>query len=95
VEHLRFGAQLHPSPVRANSVLSFVTTRRGAARVTLLDAAGRLVRVLADEPDLGPGRHDLALATHDGRGGRLPPGVYLYRVRATEGSLSGRCVILP
>src|SRR5439155_13531267 len=89
---LRFGARLYPSPLRDRSVLSFSTTRRGAAQVTLYDVNGRAVRALVRESDLGPGRHDVAIDGRDDRGERLRPGVYLYRVRAREGALSGRCV---
>ena len=44
-----------------------------------------------DEANVAPGRHDLDLR---GRGGRLRPGVYFYRLRAGEGTLEGRFVVL-
>ncbi len=92
---LKFESRLFPSPFRDRSLLSFTTTRRGLARVVLYDVSGRVVRTLADESDLGPGRHEITLDGSDGRGGRLAPGLYLYRVHASEGILGGRCVILP
>ena len=89
-----FAARLHPSPLRERSVLSFGITRRGLASVTLFDIHGRIVRRLIDEADLGVGRHEVTLDGRGDRGQRLEPGVYLYRVHAAEGVLSGRCVIL-
>jgi hypothetical protein len=46
-----------------------------------------------DVPGLGAGRHDLEIA-RDRRGERLPGGVYFYRVRAGEGVLTGRLLLL-
>ena len=89
-----FAARLHPSPLRDHSLLSFGITRRGLASVTLFDIHGRVVRHLVDAADLGAGRHDVTLDGRDDRGQRLGPGVYLYRVVAAEGVLSGRCVVL-
>ncbi len=89
-----FAARLHPSPLRDRSVLSFGITKRGLASVTLFDIHGRVVRRVIDEADLGLGRHDVTLDGRDDRGQRLGPGIYLYRVQAAEGVLSGRCVIL-
>ncbi|TMQ69976.1 MAG: hypothetical protein E6K80_09960 [Candidatus Eisenbacteria bacterium] len=89
-----FSARIYPSPMRDRSVLSFSTTRRGPVLVRLFDLAGRVVRVLVQEPDLAAGRHDVVIDGRDDRGQPLQPGVYLYRLRAREGSLTGNCVIL-
>ena len=89
-----FAARVYPSPLHERSVLTFSTTRRGPAEVTLYDVHGRVVRALVREADLGPGRHDVAIDGRDDRGQPLEPGIYLYRVHAREGSLTGRCVIL-
>src|SRR5262249_51242719 len=91
----RFAARLYPSPLHDRSVLSFSTTRRGPAQVTLYDVSGRAVRALVPETDLGPGRHDVAIDGRDDRGVRLAPGVYLYPVPRPESPLPGGCGLPP
>ncbi len=86
---LVFAASFAPNPVRTEGTLSFTTTRAGAARVDLFDVNGRHVRSLLDESALAVGPHRLRVDWHG-----LAAGLYLYRIRADEGELRGRLVLL-
>jgi hypothetical protein len=88
---LVFSADVHPTPVVDHSVLRFTTTRVGPVKIALYGVDGRRVRKLLDEANVAPGPHDIDLRA---RAGRLMPGVYFYRLRAGEGTLDGRFVIL-
>ena len=63
-----------PNPVRARSAVAFGLAEAGDVRVSVFDALGREVAVLAEGP-YGAGRHEVAF---EARG--LPAGVYIVRV---------------
>jgi hypothetical protein len=79
--------------LRTDATLQFVTTRPGAVRVDLFDAAGRRVRELLDDGHVEPGLHHIALDGRSDRGERLESGMYFYRVQATERTALGKVVI--
>ena len=83
-----------PSPVKAQGVLAFATSRPGGLRVDLLDLAGRQVRRLDDETDSPAGMHVLTIDGTRDDGQRMRPGVYFYRIVADEGRVTGRFVML-
>jgi PKD repeat protein len=83
-----------PNPINPIGMFSFVTTVGGAARVRLFDHAGKSVRTLLHATNLGPGYHDVPIDGRDERGGRLPSGVYYYRLETAEGSRTGRIAIV-
>src|SRR5438093_6595642 len=85
---------LHPSPIRSSAVLSFATSRPGPLRLEILDLAGRLVRRPLDEIDAPAGPHVVMIGRAIDEGRRLSPGVYFYRIQATEGVRTGRFVTL-
>jgi hypothetical protein len=90
---LQFGAWVTPSVLRTDGVLHFVTTRAGAVRVQLYDAAGRLVRDMLDDANVAPGLHRIALDGRSGRGDALESGMYFYRVQADERTALGKVVV--
>jgi hypothetical protein len=67
-------APVRPNPARDGAAFEFDLPRPARARLTVCDAAGRVIAVAA-EGAFGAGRH---AARWDGRGaGRIaPPGVY-------------------
>ena len=85
---------LYPSPVRSAAVLSFATSRAGALRVEILDLAGRRVRRLAEESESAPGMHVLSIDRSGDDGRAMGPGVYFYRIETSEGTRTGRFVML-
>lgn len=77
-----------PNPVRGPLLATFELPDAAAARLELLDVAGR--RVEAREVGaLGPGRHTITL-----RPSALRPGVYLMRLLRADGTRSARVAIL-
>jgi hypothetical protein len=68
------------SPFRGSTTIAFHLPARGAARLEVFDIRGQRVRVLADG-EFGPGLHQRQLSSASG-GARLPPGLYLVRLRA-------------
>ena len=86
-------ASVVPNPLNPSGVLSFVSTRAGAASVRIFDHAGRLVRTLEQGP-LPVGRHDIRIDGRDEGGRPLATGIYFYRVKMEEGTVTGRFAIL-
>ena len=86
-------ASVTPNPLNPSGVLSFVSTRAGAASTRIFDPTGRLVRTLEEGP-LPEGRHDVRIDGRDASGRPLATGIYFYRVELAEGTITGRFVIL-
>ncbi len=78
----------HGSPV-AQTVIRYKLTQPQYVTLTLYDVRGRVVRELAQGFQL-PGAYRVTLAS-----GRLPAGVYLYRLRAGGASAVRKMVVLP
>jgi Zn-dependent M28 family amino/carboxypeptidase len=71
-----------PNPFSSRTGISFTLTRTGPVRLAVYDAAGQLVRVLAQGSfPAGPGR--LTWDGCDARGRQLAPGIYFCRLSAS------------
>jgi hypothetical protein len=70
-----------PNPSSDAVSVRFRIVERGAARVDVFDAAGRVVRRLRTG-DLAPGIHGFTWDGRDTSGALAAPGVYLYRLEA-------------
>ena len=81
-----------PNPFNPRTTVAFTLARAGLARVTVYDAAGRLVAVLADGP-CAAGRTELTWDGTDARGHALASGTFLLRLEA-DGSLATRRLTL-
>jgi len=88
-----FRVELAPNPFRTRARLAFSTAQAGPVSVRIFDVNGRLVRRLLDGA-LPAGPHTLALDGRGDDGASLHSGVYFYRVRSSEGTSSGRFVIM-
>ncbi|MFO7649942.1 MAG: T9SS type A sorting domain-containing protein, partial [bacterium] len=80
---------VRPNPAGRDAVVFYNVPVRSTARVTLLDAAGRVIAVLAD------GRHDTGHYTVrlDSREGRpLQAGVYFVQLTTDSGRLQKKLV---
>jgi tetratricopeptide (TPR) repeat protein len=74
-----------PNPFAAATRVSFTLPRAGYARLSIHDVSGRLVAdLLARSMDGGP--HSVVWDGRDGRGARVPPGVYFARLEAADAS---------
>lgn len=70
-----------PNPFNPSTTFRFTLAREGEAELSVIDARGRLVRVLVS--GMYPaGAHDIQWDGRDSRGRSVPSGVYFYRLRA-------------
>jgi len=81
-------AWVTPMPVASDGRLHFVTPRAGPVTVEIFDATGRRMARPVDGV-LGAGLHEVRLPGPL----RLRPGLYLYRIRHSQGRLQGRFVV--
>ena len=77
---------------RTSGRLSVTTTREGYLRVRIFDLQGRLVRELASESSVPAGTSVFELHAGGNRG--LASGLYLYKVEASEGTRTGRIILV-
>lgn len=70
-----------PNPSHEGSHLRFRPGGPAIATVTIQDVSGRIVRTISSER-YAPGAHDVYWDGADARGRRVPPGIYLWRVRS-------------
>lgn len=89
----KFGARLVPVVGPLPMELRVTTTRRGRIRVAVFDVAGRLAIPVRVTPDADAGVHTYSLEGQSGAR-KLASGVYLYRIEADEGSLSGKFAVV-
>jgi hypothetical protein len=83
-----------PNPFGPSTAISFELARTVEARLRILDAAGRVVRVLADG-SLAAGRHERAWDGRDATGRELASGVYMAELSVTgSGSERVRLVLI-
>jgi hypothetical protein len=86
-------ASPHPNPALDGAGLAFSIDAPGAVRVSVFDAAGRLVRTLRDGP-CPSGTHNVRWDLRDHDGGRVAAGVYLWRIVSGESKLTEKLVVL-
>jgi hypothetical protein len=69
----------YPNPFNPRTALSYVLTGRGRVTLTVYDASGRRVRILADGLQ-DAGRHEIVWDASDDRGMAVPSGLYIGRL---------------
>lgn len=82
----------NPAATEANIKFSLPTGVSGDYAVAVFDLAGRKVRTVAAGAG-APGRHEAAWDLADDAGRKVAPGVYLYRLSASCGSVARRLVV--
>ncbi len=86
--------QNYPNPFNPSTVIPFDVPEHseGPLCLAIYDLRGRRVRTLV-RGDIAPGRHTVYWNGRDNRGGRVPSGVYIYRLR-TSGFTATRRMLL-
>lgn len=84
--------QNYPNPFNPSTRIAFYLPAPGRVSIRVHDAAGRLVRALADG-EYGAGRHEIAWDGRDGAGAPAASGVYLCRMSA-GGAVNVRKLVL-
>ena len=81
--------QNYPNPVHPTTVIAFDLPGAMPVTLSVTDALGREVALLADGVRMEAGRHSLPF---DAAG--IPPGVYLYRLKTRDAVLTRRMVVM-
>ena len=82
-----------PNPLMSRTRIAFELPRAAVARVALYDAAGRLVRVIADGP-LAAGTHTQTWDRRDQSGRPVAQGVYFLRLDAGRDQSHQKLVVI-
>jgi len=82
-----------PNPFRPDAVIVYGLPAAGKARVAVHDLAGRLVRVLVNEP-CAAGEHRVVWDGRDERGRPAAAGVYFLRLEAGENRVTEKITLL-
>jgi len=85
--------QNYPNPFNPETIITFHLERPEHTNLTVYNALGQRVTVLVDAP-LEAGRHRMVFSAEDDRGGRIPSGVYVYRLRTSAGSETRTMVLV-
>lgn len=83
-----------PNPFNPSTLLAFELARALPVRLTVHDAAGRLVRVLRSGQEAAAGRNEVAWDGRDDHGRAQPSGVYLARIEAAGLAATTRLTLL-
>lgn len=81
--------QLSPNPAAGPVRVVFALPRAGQARVSVIDATGRLVRQVA-QGAFAAGAHSVSWDGREDSGATAPPGIYFVRVESSVGSKTSR-----
>ena len=85
--------QNYPNPFNPATTIRFSLSEPAAVSLRIYDAAGRLVRVLAETP-LSAGSHARDWDGTDSRGAAVSSGVYLYRLDAGSFSRTRKMILI-
>lgn len=88
-----FLAKNYPNPFSAHTTITFGIPSRQAVEVSVYNLAGQRIRTLQNG-SLDAGIHTLTWDGRDNRQQTVANGVYLYRLKAAEQTLTERMVIL-
>ena len=86
-------ASVAPNPFTDGAILTFMTRRAGPVTVQVFDLRGRLVGTLMESTPMPAGYHDIWIP-RTATGKSLPSGVYFFRVRSSEGTVTGRFTVM-
>jgi photosystem II stability/assembly factor-like uncharacterized protein len=79
----------HPNPFRGETLIAFTLAKPAFVTLAVYDMRGRRVRLVTEGPRAA-GRHAVRFEGRD-----LPPGPYIYRLRAGAESAAGEMLRLP
>jgi hypothetical protein len=72
----------YPNPFNPTTKIRFDLPRISRVTLQVYDMSGRLVRVLVQDENFPPGRHEVAWMGRDEMGRLAAAGVYFYRLQA-------------
>ena len=83
-----------PNPFNPITTITYDLPRASSVRLMIFDVSGRRVRVLVDESNVLPGRHEAVWRGRDQTGSEVAAGVYFYRLETREFSATERMILL-
>jgi hypothetical protein len=86
-------AQNYPNPFNPSTKISFFMLGPGKAELAVFDLLGRQIRSLV-RADMAAGEHQITWDGRDNSGADVASGVYVYRLRAGDASISRRMTLL-
>lgn len=84
--------RVYPNPLHGVSTILYEVAEVGPVTVSVYDVAGHRVRTLAEQTE-SPGPHSIDWDGSDGKGGRLPSGVYFVRLHQGGQALVTKVVL--
>jgi hypothetical protein len=85
--------QNYPNPFNPQTVIRFYLAGEHAVQLCIFDAAGRLVRTLADK-NYSMGKYAISWDGKDVRGAAVTNGVYFYRLKVKQQSQTRKMVLM-
>jgi hypothetical protein len=85
--------QNHPNPFNPTTTIGFTLDKSGYVTLRVYDISGRLVRTLVNR-QMDPGVYDEQWDGLNDRGEPVASGIYLYRLKAANRSLTRKAVFL-
>ncbi len=86
-------SQNYPNPFNPSTVIAYELPRRSTVTLTIYNILGQEVRTLVDR-EQPAGRHQVTWDGHNGSGGEVASGVYLYRLTAGDQVKSRKMVLV-
>ena len=85
--------QKYPNPFKSSNTIEFDLKRRARIRLEIFNILGEAVATLADVT-LSPGKHVYQWHGHDTGGEPVSSGVYLYRLKTSDMSITRKMVLM-
>jgi hypothetical protein len=83
-----------PNPLRGAARIRFGLPEASVASLSVYDLSGRLVATVLESNVLEQGFHTAVWDGRDDRGGAVSSGIYFYRLRTAQGTLSRKLLVL-
>ena len=84
---------VHPNPFRGSARIEYSLAEKGKVRLSVYNVVGQLVRELVNAVQV-PGRYSAFWDGRDRSGRKLPIGVFLYRLEASDKSWVRKAILL-
>ena len=84
---------VHPNPFRGRARIEYSLSEKVRVRLSVYNVAGQMVRDLVNAVQV-PGRYSASWDGRDRSGRKLPSGVYLYRLEASDKSWVRKAILL-
>jgi hypothetical protein len=86
--------QAYPNPFNPMTTIRYRVDEDGPVRLSIYDAAGRLVRTLVDGVHTAAGEHELVWSGRDNAGRVQSSGTYLLRMQSAAGESGTRLTLV-